>query len=192
MPIILPSSYNRFTIIGIDPGVNNFGISIYNMNNNEIIDINAFTLINAKIKDLSGLNEETNSDRIIKIRKIQEHFKNILYTVNPILVVCESPFYNPSMPNAYASLVQIIEAIQLTCIEFNNNIIFTLIEPLLMKKTIGAGMMTGKIDVKLSVTNTKNIMEKLLVDINILDEHSIDAIAITYSYLKINNIIKQN
>lgn len=194
MPIVAPKSYDSFNIIGIDPSVNNFGISIYSIDylSRKINSIEAFTLKNQRLYDNSTLDEDLYSDRNIKIYKLKNHFINILANINPSLVICESPFYNPSMPNAYASLVQIIQTIQFACLEYNNNIYFSTIEPLLVKKTIGAGMTTGKIDVKDSVLRNELIMSKIINNVIELDEHSIDAIAIAYSFLKINNVIDLN
>jgi len=186
--LILPNNYTPFNIMAVDPGLNNTGISIYTLNCNDrsIIAIDAFTLKNDKLNDNSGLDSDVHLDRIIKSYKLKNHLINVLHYVKPLIVICESPFYNHFRPSAYASLLQIIQFIQTTVIEYNPNVIFHTLEPLLIKKIIGAGMVTGKIDVKKAVTSRGDIMDKLICNIELLDEHSIDAIAIGYSFLKLS------
>lgn len=186
MPITLPYNYTDYNIISVDPGLNNFGVCIININDNTVKSIKAFTLKNDSLKDNVNLLNENNTERIVKLYKLKNTFLNILQHHNPILVISESPFFNPTRPSAFSSLTQVIQIIQMVCYEHNNNISFNTIEPLLVKKTVNAGMTSNKLNVKDAIKNITVIMNSLLNNIELLDEHSIDAIAIGYSFIKLN------
>lgn len=176
--------------MSIDPGLNNCGVCIYDIEykTNRVISIYAFTLVIEKVKDLSGLDIESFSERVVKLYKLKEILKSVLLTYSPSFVVCESPFFNRFRPTAYSALVEVLSVIRSSVIEYNSNISFNTLEPLLIKKIVGAGMMKGKLDVKQAVSQNKFIMERLIVDLNTLDEHAIDAIAIGFSFLNTTGV----
>lgn len=190
MSLMIPEHFKIYKIVSIDPGLNNLGIAIFDLDysTRTIVRIEAFTLVNEKLQDDSGLDEETHSERSIKLMKLRNVIQELMYNIRPCMVACESPFYSSFRPTAYAALVEVIRMIQLAIIDFNVNIPFYQVEPLLVKKHIGAGMTKGKIDVKLAVNNKPELMNVLVNDINRLDEHSIDAIAVGYTFLRTSGV----
>lgn len=182
----VPDYYNNYNILSIDPGLNNTGISIYNCSGhvNNVNTISAFSLNTDKVDDPKYVDEFWHTERMLKICRMKQALQNILIQVNPCLVICESPFFNRLMPSAYQALVQVISGFQQATIEYNQNIPFYFIEPLLVKKKIGAGFTSGKVSVKEMVGSNDFIMSRLVSNINYLDEHAIDAIAIAYGYIK--------
>jgi Holliday junction resolvasome RuvABC endonuclease subunit len=185
MSLIMPVNYNNIRLLGIDPGVNNTGIAIFDLDffHKKILSIEAYTLVNSKLPNYTGLDEEFFPERTVKLYKLKAAINYVLNSVNPCIVACESPFYNRLRPMAYGSLLEVLNAIHVSIIEYNHNVQFYTIEPLLVKKTIGAGMMKGKVDVKDSMLKRNDIMSVLKNNIDALDEHSIDAIAVGYSFL---------
>lgn len=190
MSLMIPESFKIFRIMGIDPGLNNLGIALFDIDysNRTIVRIEAFTLVNDKLKDESGLDLDTHAERTIKLMKLRNTLLNIVSANKPYMVACESPFYNRFRPTAYAALVEVIRLIHMTIIEHNGNTVFQTVEPLLVKKHIGAGMQTGKLDVKKAVSLKPELMSVLVNDLNSLDEHSIDAIAVGYTFLKTSGV----
>lgn len=191
MKLFIPPIYNNYNIVSIDPGLNNLGIAIFNMKSttssdlfNDVNTIEAFTLKNDKLKDPAYITNDICSDRYIKLAKIQEAMNYILNRYRPNQVLCESPFFNRLRPSAYASLVEVINTIQYCIYQYNTNVYFKTVEPLLVKKRVGAGYVNGKQDMKTAIMNKPEIISKLKNDVNLLDEHAIDAIAIGYGYLK--------
>lgn len=182
----VPDFYNNFNILAIDPGLNNTGISIYNCSGDisNFNSIYAYSLNTNKIQETDFVDDFYHTERLMKVTRMKQALWNTLHQTNPCLVICESPFFNRLMPSAYQALVQVISAYQHAVMEYNQNIPFYFIEPLIVKKKIGAGFTSGKISVKEMVINNKDIMNKLLVNIDNLDEHAIDAIAIAYGYIK--------
>jgi Holliday junction resolvasome RuvABC endonuclease subunit len=185
MTLILPDK-DSFMIIGIDPGLNYCGISLVKAGaaTQDLLSIDAFTIINDKVQDNTGLRAELCSEKVIKLHKLKGVISNLIGQVKPTLVVSESPFYNRLRPMAYGALLEVIGMIQTAVLEHNNNTVFSTVEPLLVKKTVGAGMQTGKLDVKEAIKTNNEIMSVLKQDIDHLDEHSIDAIAVAYTFLK--------
>lgn len=190
MTLMIPESFNVFRIMGIDPGLNNLGIALFDINYSDksIARIEAFTLVNDKLKDETGLDLESHTNRTIKLMKLRNSLLNIVSNNNPYAVACESPFYSSFRPTAYAALVEVIRIIHMTIIEYNANTRFQTVEPLLVKKHIGAGMETGKLDVKKAVSLKPELMSVLVNDLDNLDEHSIDAIAVAYTFLKTSGV----
>ena len=87
---------------------------------------------------------------------------------------------------AYGALLEVLTIIHSAILEYNYGILFKKIEPLLVKKCVGAGTMKGKLDVKACIKKIPIVMNVLVNDIEHLDEHAIDAIAIGYSFLKLS------
>ena len=185
MPIIVPEGFSNYKMLSIDPGLNNTGIAIFEIDyNTKIINsIEAYTILTNKLYNNTGLDEEFFTERKIKLYKLKRAIQEILILKNPCIVACESPFFNPMRPMAYGALLEVLSIIHSSIIEYNSNIPFISVEPLLVKKIIGAGMMKGKLDVKEAVKNNKSIISKLRNNIELLDEHSIDAIAVGYTFL---------
>jgi Holliday junction resolvasome RuvABC endonuclease subunit len=185
--LLTPEHYNCYKLLAIDPGVNNCGLAVFDVDyrTNEIVSVDAHTVISAKLNDTTTLYEDLYSERTIKLYKLMDRISEIIVSVNPAIVVCESPFYNRLRPMAYGSLLEVLSSIHSVIINYNNNVPFFTVEPLLVKKTVGAGMQTGKLDVKQSIARIEPIMSVLVPDLEGLDEHSVDAMAVGYTYLKL-------
>jgi len=191
MPLILPYSFSTYKILGIDPGLNNTGISVFEIDyqTKNILAITAFTLVNNRLPDYTGLDDEIYNERTIKLYKLKDAIKQVVININPSAIACESPFYNRLCPMAYGALLETLNVMKSAVIEVNTNIPFTTVEPLLVKKTVGAGMTTGKLDMKDAISKNNIIMSVLSSDMNLLDEHSIDAIGVAYTYLKLSGVV---
>lgn len=188
MSLILSDKYHRINLLAIDPGLNNTGIAIYEIDyhTKTILKIEAFTIAVEKLRNTTGLADEDFAERLIKLLKLKSSILNVLANTSPCIVAIEAPFYNRFRPMAYGALVEVLSVIQSAVLEYNYGILFRKVEPLLVKKCVGAGMMKGKLDVKASVKNIPVVMNSLVNDIECLDEHAIDAIAIGYSFLKLS------
>lgn len=176
----------NLTLISVDPGLNNVGISVYKILLPpffKIERIEAFTLSAPRLIDDCGLDDEDYTERTIKRHVIMSHFKKILETYVPDVVASESPFFNPKMPNSFAVLTEVIASLFDQVILYNPRCKFSVIPPKLVKKTFGVAGMKGKDVVKEAVAKVPSVMDALVNDINRLDEHSIDAIAVGYSWL---------
>ena len=189
--LVIPENYRESKLMSIDPGLNSTGVSIWTLDffNFEIKEIEAFTLCNNKLRSASFFDDYRFTDRKIKLERLSKAIRYLTTQYAPNQVACESPFFNRLMPVAYGSLTETLTTIKESIYETNPNITFTLLEPLLVKKTVGAGFTKGKVDVKLSVSKISEIMDNLISDYSDLDEHSIDSLAIGYTFLKLRGFL---
>ncbi len=189
--LIIPDYYQTYNILSVDPGLNRTGVSCYTLNqNNEVLSIESQTLFSEHLRDNVVTDEDYFTERVIKLQKLRHAFHYLIRTTQACVIVCESPFYNRFRPMAYGALLEVLSMIQMSILDINVNIPFRTVEPLLVKKTIGAGMMKGKIDVKHCVGNNSLIMSVLRNSLDMLDEHAIDSIAVGYTFLKLQGVLK--
>lgn len=189
--LIIPDYYQTYNILSVDPGLNRTGVSCYTLNqNNEVLSIESQTLFSERLRDDVITDEEYYAERVIKLQKLRHAFHYLIRTTQARVIVCESPFYNRFRPMAYGALLEVLSMIQMSILDINVNIPFRTVEPLLVKKTIGAGMMKGKIDVKHCIGNNSLIMSVLRNSLDMLDEHAIDSIAVGYTFLKLQGVLK--
>lgn len=185
----VPDNYNIVSILAIDPGLNYTGVAHYQVDNKskEILSIDSLTINTNTLKNTRWIDQEIHNERTIKLIKLKDAIQEIVLRTNPQIVVFENNFYNPSMPTAYKALIESVLTIKVAIMDINNNIPFTNIEPLLIKKTVGALKgVKGKEVVKEAIMNINEISNLILHDIDTLDEHSVDAIAIGYTFLKLS------
>ena len=180
----IPNEYHIVNMVSIDPGLNTCGIALYRLDTikKEIVSIEAFTIYVDNLNDDTGLIEDITTERFIKIIKLCNAIKRIIKEVDAKVVVSEAPFYNRFMPMAYGALLEVVSNINRSVYEVNNSIIFDSYAPQLVKMSIGAAGIKGK-DVIKDKIRESILHSKILGNYEMLDEHSIDAIAVGYTFL---------
>jgi len=172
-------------IISIDPGINNCGISVIDINNHFKVQQTVLVKNTRKFTDAEKEVEEKYGNRTVKVQAIIDKLEELYSTYKDqgiSAVVIEAPFYNTLTPSAYGSLLEIIFAIKYSfVIKYDLN--FKLIEPLLVKKFFANNHLAKKEVIKQFLLN-KKANGSILIDIDIetLSEHEIDSIAIGYIY----------
>lgn len=191
MSLVIPEQYNLYRVISIDPGLTNTGIAIFDIDmvTRHVKRIEATTIKVEQISNTTGLDDEYFGDRLIKLYKLKETIYYLMQNLNPQSVACESPFYNRLRPMAYGALLETLTYIHAAIIDYNPSIFFKTIEPLLAKKAIGAGIMKGKVDVRYCIENNALLMSLLDTDIDLLDEHALDSIAVGVAFLKTTGVL---
>lgn len=188
-----PTYFTTGKIVAIDPGTSHIGFAIFTISyqTNDILGIEAFTINATDLPKLIGIEEDLYADRNIRLWRIENVLVDILNQTNPSLVVCEAPFFNRFRPMAYAALVETVQCIRSCLFRWNPNILLEIVEPLLVKKTVKSTLTNNKNDVTTALKNIKGLPELLDKSLECYDEHSIDAIAVGYSYLTINEIVNK-
>lgn len=188
MSIVIPCGYNMLNILSIDPSSTSVGIARYLVNSNtyDIVDISAGTLNLDTYSYDPMLFNNIHSDKTIRLVKLEYRFIELLNEVKPDVVVCESAFFNPSRPNAFSSLTEVIFLLGSLTIKYNPNIRFITLPPKTIKEAIGSLKISdkGKDIVKESILKIPDIYNLVYKFIDSLDNHAIDAIAIGYTFLK--------
>ena len=173
----------KVCIYGIDPGTKCLGNGIITVDplTFEIVEMEAFT-INAEKLPLSDWNIGLYGDRFARIMAICDHLSMYLKQYNPVSITCESPYFNHLHPSAYGPLVEVITSVRRTIYDWNKWIAMQSVDPTTVKKTVKAKG-TKKPDMTEALLQ---IPEFKLIDVEALDEHSIDGLAIAYyQYLKL-------
>lgn len=174
------------TIIGIDPGSETLGIARidFDVVTLDIVRTTSKTFVGSKLEGMNWWLAQTHSERFARIEAHKQNLKNILFDCSPIIVACESPFYNSLRPSAYGVLVEVLGALHQACFEYHPDLAFTLIDPPSAKKAVGAKGNAKKEQMREAVLVLHDLKFQGPVSLGLLDEHSIDAIAIAYSKLQ--------
>lgn len=182
--LVIPQGYREYRLVSIDPGLTKCGVSIYRLSQDkEILSIDAFTLQNERVSQATFFDDETTSDRALRLERLRRALCGVLEHYKPAIVAHETPFYNRFRPMAFGALVEVVDAIKYAVYEVTPFSIITGVEPMLVKKAVNASKGKGKDPVKEGVRGTPSIMSRLAVDLDTLDEHSIDAVAVGYATL---------
>lgn len=183
MPLTLPYNYYTYKILAIDPGTHSTGLAIFDMDcsTGSILSIEALTLYSNHLPNNTGLDPELVPERIINHYKLKFAVMYYLNLIKPVAVAYETPFYNRFRPTAYGPLMELMATIRSGIFDYNPNLPFVTVEPLLVKKAVGTRSQKGKLSVKQAVLLVEDIMSVLKNNIDTLDEHAIDAIAVGYA-----------
>lgn len=189
MKLLIPPDYGIINMVAIDPGLNTCGVSIFELDtlNKNIVSISSFTIETEKLSDDSCLFLDLVSDRFVKIYKLCNCLRRIIEITNAKIVVSEAPFYNRLMPMAYGALLEVVSSIQKTVVSVSNDVQFEMYAPQLVKKHVGAAGKKGKDIIKESIEKIPHLLNKVVSDYSLLDEHSIDSIAVGHTYLEVRS-----
>ena len=188
MPLVVPEQHVTYRFIGIDPGLSNLGVAIFDIDyyTDRILRIEAFTLVNDKLPNHTGFDVDTVTERTVKLYKLRDSLQNLLCHYNPSHVVSEAPFYNRFMPMAFGALNEVVAIVHNAVLCWNPNVGFHTVPPLTVKKLVNTkavknDTVKGKELVKLAISSIPEIMSVLVTPIDTLSEHAIDAVAVGYS-----------
>lgn len=188
--LVLPtSSSSLIDIIGLDPGTTMLGFAdiTFDLEKWCIIRTEARTLNGAKLMGKDSWAAEIHGERSARIAALRRELVDIFLFYQPLCIASESPFFNRLCPSAYGPLVEVISAIREAVTEYDVWKELQFVEPSTAKKAVGVvGRVVGK-EAKVVMRNSVLALPDLAyhgeVPITLLDEHSIDAIAIAYHSL---------
>lgn len=173
-----------FNIFSIDPGINHFGLSISSVDfsTKEVLNTNTRT-IHVKEKYLNGYVIENYGLKQAKIDYLNKIFIDFLNEYTPITVAIETPFYNMKRPAAFMPLIELLYQIRISLRDTLVSSNLALYQPSVIKKTIGASAVCKKDEVREYVLKKKDFFKYIGdIDMENLDEHSIDSLAIFYTH----------
>ncbi len=172
----------RFIYLSIDPG-NMLGTTI-----NAITPDNQWCVLHTHTTNVNALIYHKFPRELIELQG-ERLFREIVTTeivqkfatdwgVN--IVVSESP-YMGRFPQAFATLTECMVAIRKACYNYNAYMNFDTIDPSTIKKSVGVKGNSG--DKELMREAVRKITNNS-VPVDIMDEHSIDSIAIGYAWYR--------
>lgn len=180
---------NLVSLLAIDPGLNNTGIAAFSIQIApfKILKITAWTLKADRLVDDSGLDDEDYIERLHKRYTMGKALNKALEMFSPSLVISESPFFDRRKPGSFAVLTEVLTTLFDTVVAYNPSVQFSMMEPQLVKKSLGVAGIKGKEVVKEAVSKNEEIMTCLETPMETMDEHAIDAVAVGYSWLKLKS-----
>ena len=170
-------------IIGIDPGTDSLGLSVitFDVRNLDILYTQAQTFVGSKLDAFNKWDEMTHHARFTRINALKQAIFSCLLHYKPLQIVSEAPFFNPSRPGAYLALVEICSSIRQVVYEYDPWRSLYMVEPSILKKTIGAKGGDGKEAIKNAVIAKRDELKILNnSELEWFDDHSIDAIGAAY------------
>ena len=172
---------NRVCFVGIDPGTTKIGVSaIYcRPDLSQILSVDSFT-IHADKLNLSWWVEKTSGARRARLDAAGYELLKFLYHSNPTAIATEAPFYNMKRPNAFAALMESVSTIESVLHEYNFNLRLQKIDPPTVKRAIGAPGNADKDLIKKTMKKHLFFGHQNFIDIETLDEHSLDSLAVCY------------
>lgn len=180
-------------LMSIDPGTTFCGIVLSELIGNQVV-IHETELINVTTSFKSDLEKQTMElygPRFLKILRITNRMSEIINENMVTGIAVEGAYFNPTRPNAYASLVEVLYAVR-------RSVALPLAMPV---KEIPAMLVKKEFSILRTVkkgdANKKDLLKDALIerkinktilitkDIEEMSEHEIDAAAIGYTYHKL-------
>lgn len=182
------------TLIGIDPGSSKLGFCVMTVDavTLEIVSTDAFTLVGEKLMAKNSFLEMIHGARFARIDALDQVLYRLFCRYNPFDVASESPFFNPSRPNAFEVLIEVLFMIRQALWRYDPWVRLYRIDPPTVK--LGVGVVLGKAakgsDTKTPVGDRVIAMEAELnyigkTPIRKLDDNARDAIAVAKTRLEI-------
>lgn len=176
----------EFSIIGLDPGSNAFGIAVINVNveTTKIVASDAWTVFAERLAGKNNWVEEIHGGRPSRILAIEENLISVFRQYNPIIIASESPFINSAFPAAGIALTEVLACIRRAVMVYDSWKTLHLIPPSSVKNGVGAGGGVNKVSVRDKVLELSELKYSGVIKLEDLDEHSIDALSVAYTKYK--------
>ncbi len=173
---------NTYRIIGIDPSVDNMGVGILD------IDIDTYRVVVVESYTVHGKDHvkkyphiaKYHGERVAKLHGHGEHFIKVFDQWDPNAVAIETPFMG-RFPAAYGALKECVCTVTNALISHDFTMPLNGIDPKSVKNAIGVSAGSkDKNDMQAALSLHKGIEWGNGLNAGMLDEHSVDAIAVAY------------
>lgn len=176
---------DNLRIMSIDPGAANMGVSImdYNPYRNHFTSRLVHTInFEAVAVMLYGHYRAFQPDRQLRMMSIQHAIGRYLSAWTPDVIVSEAPFMRDKV-QAFASLTECIAHIKTAAFNYSPLLEVVTIDPPTVKRSVGVPGNSGdKTLMHSAVLKLPNLTNSTGMDFQLLDEHSVDSIAVGYAY----------
>lgn len=181
-------------IIAIDPGVTHCGISIMEKLECGTVKLlhrenvrGARTLKTERLKVI----ETQQGKRTAKIMRITDTISGLMETFGePEYIVFEAPFYSRFSPNAFASLLEVLDSVRYV-LAIPMEIPIALFEPSVIKKCFaehGGAKKDGMLEALHKRLEDKTLLLDTDVDLTDISEHEVDSTGIGYTFFNYEKV----
>lgn len=172
-------------IIGIDPGTDTLGVSVLDV----CLASNRISLTAARTHSGSSMAKDyrwlssVHGDKAARLRAHEENLFSLFSQFQPHEIVSEAPYLG-RFPSAYAALVECLNAIRQAVIRYDYRMPLITVDPPTVKNALGVNGKSG--DKSLMSRGVQQLISSgilhnpLGIDVGVLDEHSVDSIAVAY------------
>lgn len=179
----VPHGDSSISIVGLDPGSDNLGVCIMRVDvfTQKIFSTEAFTLRGSQLPGSEWM-ASLHNDRFKRIQSLKTNLILLFRQIQPLCIAVESPFFNHFRPQAYGVLMEVLNAIREAVCEYDVWQAPYLIDPSSVKNAVGCLGNANKDAVRAAILNLQDI--GAMQNLQTLDEHSLDAIAVAYCRVK--------
>lgn len=172
-------------IIGLDPGSDTLGTGTiwYNLDTDSIERTEAKTFVGSRMARESW-DTGIHGDRLGRIFWHESNLLRMFQIAQPFSIASESPFFAMRRPQAYGALMEVVTAIRNAVRAYDAWKVLNLIDPPTVKNAVGAKGNAQKDEVKQKLLGLPNLNYVGEVPLHLLDEHSVDAVAVAYCQLQ--------
>jgi Holliday junction resolvasome RuvABC endonuclease subunit len=169
-------------ITGIDPGSEFLGLCnlFFDVVTLDLLSVRAYTFVGSRLPYFSSITEYHHGHRRARLDAHQENLVSIFRIVNPLVVVCESPFFHNKRPSAFQPLVETLEMVKDAYYEYDPFSIIHQIDPASVKLAVGATSGAKKEAVHNAIMRMTDIPFEGCSP-RTMSEHALDAFAVGYS-----------
>lgn len=171
-----------FRVVGIDPGTEFLGFSVLDIFMSDgSVQVTHSETVNASRMLGDYRNEErVHGARTARLMAIEDRLFLLFEHFQPHAVCSESPYLG-RFPQAFAALTECCSYVRRAVCRFDRYIPMEMVDPPTAKKAVGVVIKRGitKEDVKVALLKLR-LPFAVGVDLEALDEHCIDSIAIAY------------
>ena len=176
-------------ILSVDPGATHTGFAVMRANEVPVLDWVETVHSEECLRDNKFM-VELGGNSLTKRLIVYKKFKELLIAHRPLVVVCESTYLDPRKVTAFSSLTKLLEGLTLTLLDVYPDMVVEFIPANIVKNSVGAKGGSDKTYVKAGLKNQS--LDWNGFDIEMLDEHSIDAIAVGVCKCKQFNEVLEN
>lgn len=174
---------NAPRILSIDPGTTDVGFAILEDTGNGVLVVDVHTLHADKVLGWRSNQLQQHPVRTQRLEIIHGAVYKLLANWNVSAVICESPYFKLHV-QSYAALVECMSYIRRASYLYDPYLEFITVEPAVAKAAVGAAGNKGDKDAVAKAVGTNKNIDLGEFNIMGLDQHSVDAIAIGFTYAK--------
>lgn len=200
--LVLPDSDEPLRIVSIDPGSSTMGISLLEVRfdgSNKVVVRESYTIHLRDTHPTYAAMRDLHGSRVARLLQVGDTLADLFRQYRPHVVIAEDN-YMGRFAAAFEALVECVMVIRNTLYQYDRFIPLYMVEPSAAKRVAGVEKQGGgkgkkrkrKYD-KTNQAEKKELVREALrkrtdiewhVELDTLDEHSVDSVAIGYYYVK--------
>lgn len=189
--LFVPTHETTFRILAIDPGTDTLGTAVLD------VDLTCGRVSLVAAQTFSGASGaayypdvgDTHGNRSAKLYSHEQNLGALFRHFQPHNVTCEAP-YMGRFPQAFEALVECRSSIRRALYNYDPTMPLEMVDPPTAKLAVGTVLKRGmdKGAVRAAILQLSNLYNATGRSVAVMDEHTIDAIAV--GYFKANQVLR--